>query len=503
MSEPTDKPRPERVPSGIPGLDLVLRGGFLRGGIYIIQGPPGAGKTILANQICYHHAAAGHRALYVTLLAENHARMMLHLGALSFYDPARVPSTISYISGFRVMEEEGLIGLLALLGREVRGRGATLLVLDGLISVEERAASRPEFKKFIHLLQTQAALSDCTMFLLTSGTDQVVSPEHTMVDGLIDLNDRLYGSRAERDIYVRKFRGSGFLRGRHAFTITGDGITVYPRIEALLAEPSVPSSPSPGEVARMRTGVVELDKMLGGGLPAFSTTMILGPTGSGKTTLGTHFLAESTAAEPGLFFGFYETPDRIYARARDRQPALASLIDSGDVEVVWHPPTEHLLDDLGGRLLEAIRRRKVRRVFIDGLGGFQMAATEPARMEHFVAALANELRRCGATTLYTVESPDILGPSIAPPVKDVSSKAENLILTRYVEFRSELHRIISVLKMRDGAFDPKLRRFVIRQQGIVVEDSFSGAEAVLSGYARDLRGGERAPSASPGSREAP
>jgi circadian clock protein KaiC len=238
-------------------------------------------------------------------------------------------------------------------------------------------------------------------------------------------------------------------------------------------------------------------------LPAFSTTMILGPTGSGKTTLGTHFLAESTAAEPGLFFGFYETPDRIYARARDRQPALASLIDSGDVEVVWHPPTEHLLDDLGGRLLEAIRRRKVRRVFIDGLGGFQMAATEPARMEHFVAALANELRRCGATTLYTVESPDILGPSIAPPVKDVSSKAENLILTRYVEFRSELHRIISVLKMRDGAFDPKLRRFVIRQQGIVVEDSFSGAEAVLSGYARDLRGGERAPSASPGSREAP
>lgn len=65
----------ERLPSGIPGLDTILHGGFLCGGIYIIQGTPGAGKTILANQICYHHAAAGYRALYVTLLAESHARM--------------------------------------------------------------------------------------------------------------------------------------------------------------------------------------------------------------------------------------------------------------------------------------------------------------------------------------------------------------------------------------------------------------------------------------------
>ncbi len=488
MSASPDRPGPERVPTGIPGVDEILRGGLLRGGIYIVRGAPGAGKTIFANQICFHHAAQGHRELYVTLLAETHARMMLHLGALRFYDPTRVPNTISYIGAFSILEEEGLKGLLDLLRREVRARQATLLVIDGLVSAQEQAGSGPAFKKFIHLLQTQSGFADCTTLLLTSEAEADVSPEQTVVDGLIDLNQRLYGSRSERDLLVRKFRGSDFVRGRHAFTISTDGIRAYPRIEALLAQPSVPSGRSPGELERVRTGIPELDKMLGGGFPASSTTMILGPTGSGKTTLGTHFLAESSKAEPGLFFGFYETPDRLYARAKNRKSKLALLIDSGDVEILWHPPTEHLLDALGAELLDAVVRRQVKRVFIDGMGGFQQAATEPARMEQFVAALANELRRCGATTLYTVESPEIIDAAIRPPISDVSSKAENLIVTRYVEFRSELHRIISILKLRDSGFDSTLRKFVIQQEGIVVEDSMTGAEGILSGFAREVSG---------------
>ena len=85
---------PQRVPSGVPGLDAILRGGFLKAGIFIIQGSPGAGKTILANQICFHHAAAGGRALYVTLLAESHSRMLLHLGQLRFFDASLIPNRI-------------------------------------------------------------------------------------------------------------------------------------------------------------------------------------------------------------------------------------------------------------------------------------------------------------------------------------------------------------------------------------------------------------------------
>src|SRR6201997_2411723 len=150
---PTDEPRRpmlKRLPTGVPGLDTVLRGGFLRGGIFIVQGSPGAGKTILGNQICFHHVARGGRALYVTLLAENHARMLLHIGQLGFFEEAVIPERLYYISAFRVLEQEGLPAVMSVLRREVQARRASLLVLDGLSAIEETADSSRAFKKFIH-----------------------------------------------------------------------------------------------------------------------------------------------------------------------------------------------------------------------------------------------------------------------------------------------------------------------------------------------------------------
>ena len=116
----SELPEIDRVPSGVPGLDTILRGGFPKGGIHILQGTPGAGKTILGNQLCYHHAAAGGRALYVTLLAESHARMLLHLGTMRFFDAARLPEQVAYLSGFGVLESEGLAGLVTKSPRSVR-----------------------------------------------------------------------------------------------------------------------------------------------------------------------------------------------------------------------------------------------------------------------------------------------------------------------------------------------------------------------------------------------
>src|SRR3954468_1224667 len=184
---------PKRVPSGVPGVDAVLRGGFLKAGIFIIQGSPGAGKTILANQICFHHASTGGRALFVTLLAESHSRMLLHIGQLRFFDPSLIPSQIFIISAFRVLEEHGLPGLLDLLRREVQAREATVLVLDGVMSIQETADSPREQKKFLHELQAQAVLAGCTIFLLGSTQVPPVAIGHTMVDGVVQLQTKLYG----------------------------------------------------------------------------------------------------------------------------------------------------------------------------------------------------------------------------------------------------------------------------------------------------------------------
>src|SRR5919107_4980172 len=290
----TELPTIERVPSGVPGLDTILRGGFPKGGIHMLQGTPGAGKTILGNQLCYHHAAAGGRALYATLLAESHARMLLHLGTMRFFDAARLPDQIAYLSGFGALQGEGLPGLVTLLRREVTARKATVLVLDGLVAAEDQAASDTEFKTFIQELQTQAGLHGCTVFLLTTAKGQVLPPKHTMVDGIVELTDVRFGSRTERGLFVNKLRGSDYLPGRHPFRITEEGLVVYPRVEAAFR---VTTRPDAARSGRLSTGVEGLDAMLGGGLPEATVTGVLGPSGIGKTTLGLHYVCGSSVAE--------------------------------------------------------------------------------------------------------------------------------------------------------------------------------------------------------------
>jgi circadian clock protein KaiC len=313
---------------------------------------------------------------------------------------------------------------------------------------------------------------------LTSTVNLNISPEQTMVDGLITLSDRIYGWRAESDLHVTKFRGSSFLRGRHSYKITDAGIVVYPLIEALFAQPSPQAVASSG---RVPTGITQLDTMLDGGIPAASTTMVMGPSGIGKTTVGLHFLSQSSADAPGLMFGFYETPTRLREKADRLVPSLSPLFDSTAVEFLWQTPTSEPLDAYGHALLEAVHRRKVRRLFIDGFTAFRSGAVDPSRVGNFFSALSNELRVRGVTTLYSFEVPNILGPTVNVPLDDASSLAENMILLRYVERGSSLHRVISVLKARDTGFASSLHEYHITGKGIVIDKASDSVDLMMSG----------------------
>jgi len=235
--------RLERVPTGIPGLDTILNGGFLQGGLYIVQGTPGTGKTTLANQLCFHHVATGGRALYTTLLAEYHGRMMQHLGGMSFFDMSKIPDQVTYLNGFGTLREGGYTGLRDLLRREVMAHKATVLILDGFATAQRISPDEHDFNEFVHELQGVAIATDCTMFLLSSAEDVKDTPEYTIVDGIVELSDQLIGWSSESTLQVVKLRGTGYLRGRHAFRITGDGLVVYPR-RLLLGSGVVKPGPS-------------------------------------------------------------------------------------------------------------------------------------------------------------------------------------------------------------------------------------------------------------------
>ncbi len=488
-------PELKRLASGIDGLDTLLLGGFVTNGLYIIQGAPGAGKTILCNQICYAHAATGGRALYVTLLSEQHERLLANLEQLSFFDERRVAREISYVSAFQLLERDGLAGLLTLLRREIVSHDASMLILDGLVAAEAYATTELELKKFIHELQMLAAAADCTMFLLTSSgtgddtTDQ--RPEHTMVDGMISLRDTGHGWRVERDIHVRKFRGSDHLRGRHAMRITSDGVVVWPRTESL----PLPQSMSGPEASdrRLSIGVAGLDEMLHGGLPAQSSTVVLGPTGAGKTALSLQFLAGSSADEPGLMLSFYESRAQLRARAVGVAPHFAAMADAGHVTFLWQRNSEDLIDRVAHDLLERVRQAGVRRLVIDGLLGFTDMTVQPERIPLFFRALTSQLRELGVTTLCTTEVPELVGPVSRPPLSRLTPIAENLIMLRHVEYQGRLERVVSLMKVRDSAFDTRLRTFEIGRKGFVLTDNRGVAEASQSGVARSPAGETEGP----------
>jgi len=454
------------MPTGVPGLDAITGGGFLRSGVYILQGTPGAGKTILANQVAYNTARRGGNVVYVTMLAESHSRLLQHLGEFSFFDPGCLPDRVYYVSAFNALRSHGLVGVIDLLRNEMRTRSAELVVLDGLVIAAAAARSDEELKVFINDIQTHSVLAGCTTLLLASDDpDRHVSAEQTMVDGIFLLRESAYGPRRERNIEVVKFRGSATLRGNHVFVIGDDGVVIHPRLEAALR-----AGPDGCVMAEgVSTGIQGLDQMFAiGGFAKGSINVICGQSGSGKTSIALHFLAQATRGEPSLFVGFYESPEFLQAIAREEGIPRADTLAQPHVSYQWRPFGENILDVLSTDLLEAVRRLRPARVVIDGVGGFVATASFKGRGGAFLATLMNELRHSGATTLVTVETgqPGDMHMDTAT----LSALADTVVNCRVDTDPPRVRRFVWIGKSRVTRSDLRIRELVLGQRGLEVKD---------------------------------
>ena len=453
----------ERLPTGIPGLDTILRGGFLRGGTYLILGAPGAGKTIFANQLSFSEIRAGRRALYVTLLAENHGRMFGHLESLTFFDRSLISDQMQYVSGYNVLEKDGLEGLLKLLGVLAQRHQCSVIFVDGVASADELSDSPISFKKFVHNLNSVLGISGCTTFLLSSVQGSSSRPEYTMVDGIVSLTHEQSGMRTVREIEVPKFRGSGHLYGRHFFDITEQGITIYPRVEAAL---EVDARPIPPSSKRLKLGDPKFDSLMGGGLVPGSVTALLGPAGTGKTTIGTRFLEEGASqGELGMFVNFYEHIDRLDPKLKSFGSRFGSFVKSGAIQVIRHLPSEYLLDKVVYEILRDAREKKARRIFIDGSGALkEKGIIGKERLFDVMKAMFAEFRHLGVTTVFTEETDAASGPHNAGLSYD-SAISDNIIEFRHAQIHDRRTQIIQVLKSRESALDPGFYELVLTKKG--------------------------------------
>ncbi len=468
----------ERTSTGVAGLDEILGGGLVRHGIYILSGRPGAGKTILSNQIAFAHVRAGGKVVYATLLAETHARLLAHLSVFSFFEEEPVGKDLRYLSAMDAVGGGGLDALLELVRGMVRDQGATLLVLDGMVTAEGLAKSKPEYKAFISELQAWVGVVGCTvLFVSSSDAAAPASPEHTMVDGIIELSTERFRMRDHRYIAVTKMRGTSFIEGQHGYLITDEGVTVYPRIEAVL-QADRKSSVS----RRLPTGVPGLDPVLSGGLCGESTTLLLGPSGSGKTVMGLQFLAEGARrGERCLYFGFYEPPANLIAKANRLGFDFSALIDGGQLSVEWFRPAEIQIDALVQLLMRTVRERKIERLVIDGFVGFRSTQFRE-RISSVFSAVSDELVSLGVTTLISDETRELFVRDVEVPTTDVSAIFHNIVFLRHVEQDAQLNRLLCVLKTRDSGADRRFWRYEIGERGLELVAPFDpGGGHLLAG----------------------
>ncbi|MEW6269116.1 MAG: RAD55 family ATPase [Thermodesulfobacteriota bacterium] len=246
----------------MPGFDTLLGGGLVEAGLYLLEGHAGTGKTILANQIAFNVARAGKRVLVITLIAESHGKLLEHLRGFDFFDQQAVADRYVLLSGFNDIVDQGLDGLLQFISTTVHELHPTLFVLDGFATAREYGESPRDLAKFLHALNALVTAMGCTTILLApiSGTDP--HPEHTLVDGLIELSQARSGLRRAREIEIHKMRGGKHLTGQHVFTIRSGGVRVYPRLETVIGAQDV----EPGEDRELvSTGIPRLDEIVGAG----------------------------------------------------------------------------------------------------------------------------------------------------------------------------------------------------------------------------------------------
>jgi circadian clock protein KaiC len=394
-------PSLRRISTQVPGLDEILHGGLFEGGVYIVEGPPGVGKTTLANQLAYLRAAEGQKTIYVTMLAESHARLLQHMAGQSFFRSASVNREVIYISAYRELERNGLKGVLGLLREEVTRHQANMLVVDGVVVPGDGSPLDEQVRQFVHELQSLGGMLGCMSLLLTSGTGRSINAEQTMVDGIFRLEDHPHRWRAERRFHVRKFRGSAVERGGHTFCISDDGLRFYPRLETMpLPEPATP------EDARgvLSSGIASLDAHIQiGGLREGSCTAVYGPSGTGKTLTAMAFAALASAAEPGLVLGFDERAAELTTVCHSFGIALDLQGQGGPLGFVWYGAQDVALDEIGHHLLEHVDRGGVRRLVVDGLAGLADTPAFEERGYRFLGQLLAQLRARRVTSLFTLD----------------------------------------------------------------------------------------------------
>ena len=453
----------DQISTGIRGLDDVLFGGIPANSITVIMGAPGTGKTILAEQLAFANASYGSPALYLTTLSEPLEKFIAHGHHYDFFDTAKIGETIFYEDLGLIVREQGVDNLASAVTDLITARSPKFIFIDSFKSLNELFTSAAERRTVVYDLASVLSSYDCTSFLVGEYASEMMTdlPEFAVTDVVLQLIKYSTNQREQRFLRVEKLRGSNSIPGMHAFSISNAGIELYPR---LLSPEIAPNYLE--RVERVSTGVVGLDEMIGEGFWRGSSTLIAGPTGSGKTLLGLHFICHGAdKGEPGLFLGLQENPTQLARSMQNFGWNTQKLLSDG-FELMYRSPVEVQLDSIATELFRRVREGKIKRVVIDALGDLERSSIDAQRFADFTYALTQWFAVENVTSLMTYELNDLFEVhSISS--QEISNMSDNILLLRLTP-EAKMERTVRVVKTRGSAHDNNEHKLEITERGLVV-----------------------------------
>jgi circadian clock protein KaiC len=470
--------------TGIWGLDDVLCGGLSRGSIFLLEGEPGSGKTTIALQFLIAGAAAGEKGLYITLSEtepELRAGAKSHGWDLDHHIEVRelIPAdsllagdqhqTLLYASDLELGETAQQIFAAA---EQVQ---PTRLVIDSLSEIRLLAQSSLRYRRQILTIKHHFARRNITVLMLDDLTSEANDKTvHSIAHGVVLLQQVApdYGAERRR-MRILKYRGTRYRGGYHDMTIATGGVNVFPRLVAAEHRTKFARDAIP-------TGIKPFDDLLGGGIDAGSSTLVIGPAGTGKSLIAITFaLAAVKRGEKAALFIFDEELGLLFDRMAGLGIDLVGARDRGELLIQQIDAAELSPGEFAHRVRKVVDEHAIKTVIIDSLNGYQAAMPAENSLILHIHELLQYLNRQGAATFLTMAQHGLVG-SMAAPI-DVTYLADSVLLLRYFEALGSVRRAMSCIKKRTGSHETTIREYHIGKGGLTVDAALTEFQGVLTG----------------------
>jgi circadian clock protein KaiC len=474
----------DRASSGLTGLDDILGGGFVLGRLHLVEGKAGTGKTTMGMQFVLAGRDRGEKVLLVSMsesFNELHAVALTHgwsLGGIEFCElvpPDAADGDENRQTMFRPSEVE-LGETMRLLCGEIERIDPALIVLDSLSEMRLLAQNPLRYRRQIFALKHFLGPRRATVLMIDDLTSESHDSQlHSIVHGVVTLEELGLDYGAERRrLRVTKMRGVKFRGGYHDYAIRTGGLEVFPRLLAAEHPGSLPK-----EV--VRSGSEQLDALLGGGLRRGTSALLVGPAGSGKSSVALSIAYNAAKqGECAALYAFDEGTESIIERASGIGMEIAPLIASGEIALHQINPAEMSPGEFTALVCRGVIARKATTVVvIDSLNGYLQAMPQERFLALEIHQLLSYLNQQAVLTIIVMAQHGLVGV-VESPI-DLSYLSDAVLLLRFFEAQGRVRKAISVLKKRVGTHEDTIRELRLTAQGLQVGEPLTDFQGIMSG----------------------